>query len=561
MTSTLKFFVILNILLCAGAAGASGITANVDRNPVQSGESFRLTFQTEEEVGQEPDFSVLEKDFDILNIGRNSRMTFVNGQTTRKQVWKLVLLAKTTGDLLVPPVNFDGQWSPAVKITVRESAPASATGNSREPLFLEVETDTNSTWTGGQIVYTVRLVSLVGLVSVTFNALESSDPDAIIEKLGEDISYESVRNGIPHLIFERRFAVYPQTSGALDFKPILFQGKVSNRPSRHFAELQQLAARTLRTRSKSLSVTVKPIPPGIAQADWLPARQVALTENWSASLDRLKVGEPVTRTIRLQADGRMAAQIPDIHITDQAGIKQYRDQAFLHNTEKPDGITGVKEIRVALIPSQNGTVRLPAIEVDWWNTATGKKETATLPSKVLTATGAKPAGAPTVQTGNTVETNGDNTDHAAMTNRSFWQWLSLVLALGWVFTVALVLFRKRNGAGHGRERSRLTAGTWALRKKVLACSQRHDAQHTRDALLEWARTLQPGHKVNSLADVARHCPCNLGQAIQDLNAALYSPDAGNWDGKALSAAFTAFRPGTRRDDKTDSSALEPLYKT
>ena len=59
------------LLIWGWAAHADGVNLRVEPDPPQSNESFQLTFETEGTVDQDPDFSALEADFQIL--GRNSR--------------------------------------------------------------------------------------------------------------------------------------------------------------------------------------------------------------------------------------------------------------------------------------------------------------------------------------------------------------------------------------------------------------------------------------------------------------------------------------------------------
>jgi hypothetical protein len=43
------------------------VSVSIDRNPVNLQESFQLTFTASDDPDGEPDFSPLDKDFEILN--------------------------------------------------------------------------------------------------------------------------------------------------------------------------------------------------------------------------------------------------------------------------------------------------------------------------------------------------------------------------------------------------------------------------------------------------------------------------------------------------------------
>jgi len=120
-------------------------------------------------------------------------------------------------------------------------------------------------------------------------------------------------------------------------------------------------------------------------------------ENWGQENLQFTVGEPVTRTLMLFADGLTSAQLPEIESALPEGLKQYPDQPLLRDRENPDGITGIREFKVAIVPSRSGRFTLPAININWWNVDTRRMETASIPQQqieVLPAIGGEIQSAP-----------------------------------------------------------------------------------------------------------------------------------------------------------------------
>ena len=70
-------------------SGAATITVQPDRNPAVSQESFQLLFEAVGEVDGDPDFSPLEKDFQVLSTSTSSSMSIVNTNITRTRQWRL----------------------------------------------------------------------------------------------------------------------------------------------------------------------------------------------------------------------------------------------------------------------------------------------------------------------------------------------------------------------------------------------------------------------------------------------------------------------------------------
>ena len=110
----------------------------------------------------------------------------------------------------------------------------------------------------------------------------------------------------------------------------------------------------------------------------MPSSQPQLTQQWSSNLDQLVVGEPVTRTITISAQGFTGAQIQPLVIQSGNEIKIYPDQPQLGEQKSASGIIGIRQESLALVPNRAGEIVLPEIRVQWWDTVHRRIQTATL---------------------------------------------------------------------------------------------------------------------------------------------------------------------------------------
>ena len=299
---------------------------------------------------------------------------------------------------------------------------------------------------------------------------------------------------------------------------------------------------------------------------------MTIEEEWSEDTTQIRTGEPVTRTLTIRAAGQTAEQLDDIEIADIDGVKQYPDKAVLENQHERDGITGIRQVKVAMIPTQQGRYAVPEIRIPWWNTRTGKQEIATLPETVIEATGmagparAAPATEMVAPQAAAGRPSGESAAHptgAAETTTispGYWPWISLALAVGWIATSILLFNQTRLGRPRAAKPERKLSMLPLERDVEKACS-RADADGTKRALLAWAAVRWPQHTMTSLADIAGVTPAELSTRIDALNRALYSADGGEWDPRALLAAFQAFIAEKRGRAKPRDPVLEPLYKT
>ncbi len=353
------------------------ITTSVDRNPINLSDSFQITFTATEEPDGEPDFSALSEDFTLLNQSQSNNSSWTNGQLSSSLQWIVTVMAKQAGTLIIPAIPFGTDSSQILQIQVQKTA-NTANAPVDDDLFLEVDATPENTYLQSQIIYTLRVYTRININQARLNEPELSD--AVIERLGEDSNYNTQINGVAYSVTERKYALFPQKSGALTINPIVLTAEVSagnhNNPFFNGFFNSQLS-KTKRVESKAISLQIKPAPSSFTAPHWLPAENVSLTQQWSANTQALKVGEPLTRTLTLQAQGTTVGQLPDLEsLSSDNSLKSYPDQPVINEQKNTSGLTAYREQKIALIPSKPGSYTLPAIEIPWFNTKTQKTELA-----------------------------------------------------------------------------------------------------------------------------------------------------------------------------------------
>ena len=383
----LTYILLLFFILISNVAQAANITVTASRNPVALDDSFHLIYEANSSVDEDPDFTPIYQYFDVLSSSQSTNMRSVNGNWDLQKTWDLSLIAKDVGKVTVPAIKFGKDISPAIQINVVNSSSANnaspdSKGTIPAEIFLESSIDKKSGWLQSQFIYKVRLFRTVSIASASISEPETNDPDAIIHALGED-KYQTTRNGIRYEVFERSYAIFPQKSGPLKINPVTFEGRVNPTQARSIFDQFRMSGQLKRLRSKSVETDVKAAPTTVNLQDWLPSSQLQMVEEWSDDIHNIKAGDPITRTITIVAEGLTAVQLPDLSFNDIDNLKQYPDKAAVENRPTPTGITGLKQIKVALIPATAGSYTLPEIRLAWWNTTSNKNEVAILPSCLL----------------------------------------------------------------------------------------------------------------------------------------------------------------------------------
>ena len=575
VNSMFRFFSLLLIMFFSASLYAAEITVSSDRDPVALDESFTLTFETAESVDGDPDFTPLERDFDIRSRSQSSSIQWVNGRKRSKQSWILTVMAKKKGPLTVPPIRFGDDISTLLKINV--TGPVEARNGQKSavaPLFLEVTADRDSVYLQAQLLYTVRFYTATRIMDYTLSEPTFAKGSAIIRKLGDDYQFETKRGGHRYVVVERRYAIFPQTTGELEINPILFEGQIlTGRQTTLQLFNQQLQIK--RIRSERVSAKVKAVPASFSGKEWFPASRVSLDSEWLSR--EFRVGEPVTRKLKISAVGVDSSLIPspskDRKVSD---IKIYPDQPQLKDGVGSGGLIGERLESIAVIPTREGRLVMPEIKVIWWDVDEDRQRVEVIPQmvvEVLPSTDAPALLPPPLPQGSKQPAEALQSKTAPIVNGlpAYWRWFSYLLAVGWAITALMWWFHARtmrlgfDGAKAAGVETK--TGTKGLSRRVLekrlkkACQQ-GDARGIEDALLEWAEIVwltDPPSNLTEMAALVVKGDSEFATQLEGLNRAIYANSGGQWSADLWKTArsFRLKRVVMERESREET--LSKLY--
>jgi hypothetical protein len=467
-----------------------------------------------------------------------------------------------------------------------EAEPSDAEPANAAPVLLEVHADRAQPYEHERVLLRVDLLANGDVTEGSLAAPEI--PGAIVESIGKDQRIEKQIGGKPYHGIERSYTVLAETSGDLEVPPIRFEGRVrvprqaarrrsffgqsffddffANAPLGDdlLANFLGAGSRQIAVESEPLALHVRPRPAAAANQWWLPAREVALSESWDPAAGPVRVGEPITRRVELRVDGASPAQLPQLPAHDVAGVKQYAEAP--KTTETARGTLRVDQ--TTLIPTQPGTLRLPEIEVAWWDTQADAARTAMLPARsveVLPAAaggGTPPAGAaaaeasaPAPQPAAAAAAPAPRREAASFDGRLLAA--ALAFAVGAASLLGVVVMSSRRGrapAAQAQTPHTLRSAARALRR---ACAQ-NDPAAAEAALRALGRALVPGAEAWQGTRWAESLGApELVQEIARLQSLRYLSHGGAWEGAGLWQAWRRARKARRpvRARRT----LAPLY--
>lgn len=612
------FWVCLLWLGLSFESAAAGLDAVLDRTRVAEGDSVVLLLSAPGDSTDSPDLAPLEQDFDVLSQSQSSRIEIVNGRSSSTREWQISLSPKRSGKLQVPSLRLGASASAPLNLEVLPAAQAAKLGSS-QPIKLEVEATPDKPYVQGKVIYTVRI-----LVRGPLSSASLTDPkagDAIIERQGDDKQSEAYRDGQRYLVIERRYSIFPQHSGALQIEPPVLTAQVRDQTNARNGSLRQRMfggrdpfdgfdsifdgdpfsgmggmlqrTRPVQLRGERVTLDVQPQPAGTS-SPWIPAESLVLSEDWTPQPLTFRVGEPVTRTVAITAQGITGAQLPELKL-DAPGIKIYPDKPQVETRAEGDTLVAQKIVKAALVPTQTGEFTIPKVQVKWWNTEQHREETASLPARKVLVLPAAAGSTPVPQSqqpqiqaqsqppatvgssaseitppvGAAIAGESDSSPLQALAgltgSQGYWPWVSALLALAWLLSTWL-WWRARSRpvpvVGQAASVTSRQNPTKQLRAVESAC-RANDPRAARLALLDWAEGRWPKHPPKRLEELARLLPSEVQGPLRELDRSLYAGSDSSWNGaetwSLLKLALNS--GGSEKDSEYRSVPLPPLYSS
>ncbi|WP_422777713.1 BatD family protein [Pseudomonas mediterranea] len=535
----------LALLFWIGAAQAAQLTASVDRSRLNSGETVELTLESNDAtLFGKPDLSPLQSLFDVRGTRQVNQLTTLDGENRATTRWIVTLLPRQSGTVVIPAVHLGEVSSQPITLQVIESETRTEAGT-LAPIFIEASLDQSHVYVQAQAILTLRIYHSVSLYDDS-SLTPLHIPDARTEQLGESRTYEKVINDVRHGVIELRYGIYPQRSGELTIPAQTFSATLVEPVAQGAAPSGPKPGQLMHVSSTQLLLTVDPKPASYpADVPWLPARSLSLSESWSPEPTHSQVGDSLTRSLTLEAEGLASAQLPPLPATEINGLRRYPDQPVLSSRSSERGLVGSREDREALVPNRSGTIELPPVEVIWWNTLENHLDRTSLPARTLQVANNPslmvdtPTGTPQIVT--TVD------------NETLWYWQLSSFLLACTTLLGFGLWWRARSQPAILRAAQAGPSPRTLLDDLKRTCLANDPHATRQALDAWARQ-QP----ETLADMAaRFVP--LSDALDGLNGALYSETGQHWQGEDLWRAIRAIPAAERSQDPLGDSGLPPLY--
>lgn len=574
------------------------VTAGVDRQYAYEGETITLSVRSEDNPQvAPPDFSVLNDDFTVGGTSQSSSVRIINGHRTDAKTWSVRLIPNKLGQITIPALSVGSEQTAPITIDIKP-VPIQSGNHQGQPVFVTLEVDSDE-----KIFYVQQHIPVVARLYYKHELGQGrlTDPasdDILLERLGEDSSYRTQYNGSDYRVHERRYSLIAEKSGELVVPSVKFQGQIitpqtnQQQPNRRdpFARFFNTpsfsnSGQQVSIRSEALTLQIAPHPTTFSGQQWLPAESLELVDSWTQNPPEFKVGEPVSRTITIQARGLVASQIQPLELPSISSFRRYAEPAETETRTDGKTVFATSRRMFTYIPAYPGTQTIPALDLYWWNVNTHQEEIARLPSwEINVGAASNPQQsivAPSPQqlpADISPATENDDSDTPSLSSFSLEQWLDpyLYWLLGAIVSVLVMLFfirmQTRNTSTNQRADTTITneaviqtvatpvaSAPAELQKKFKHACQQQDAKNIHETLLSLAQLQWPDDPPMNLGSIAAKIndPQAL-QALEQLDRHLYAASDASWNAQSLYECFKDGFPEAHRQ-QSQKSVLKPLY--
>lgn len=419
--------VLLLLLLMPGIGLAAEARAVLNQSQVYEGDRVLLTIERAgRSLGQEPDLTPLDADFEVGGVSTSRQTQFINGRRSDRTSWQVALLPKRLGRLTIPAISVGSATTEPLTLVV-EAVPEGGLGAPGDEVWLEVELGADGDGQTDEATEPLVVQQQVPLVVRAYSARPLLDyaielpsiEGAVLTRIGRDQGSLTMRAGEQYRVIERRYTLNPERSGTLRIPPILFEAELKTDAGRRPGSLAMSGLPDLfddpmidrmlggmrpgaagsifergepaRAQSEALTLEVASSAEGFSGEHWLPATALEVDDSWNPAdggeAPQLAVGEPATRTLTLTARGLAGNQIPEIEIPVPSGVRVYPGQVESETRSDGETLIGISRQQLTLIPTNGGEVTLPRIEVPWWDTEASQERAATVPALTLSVAG------------------------------------------------------------------------------------------------------------------------------------------------------------------------------
>ncbi|MBL4653589.1 MAG: protein BatD [Flavobacteriales bacterium] len=391
---TLGLFVAF-IMLCGIAFSQQKFSVTVNKNTVQVGERFQVTFKI---IGDADSFEQPVMNHFNKHSGPNksSSRSWVNGRSSSSITYTYLLSASKEGKFTIGEAKLKAgkqvYKTKPIEITVVKTVNKNVNANQNPTdfshnVFLKCYTTKNKAVVGEQIIATYKLYYNINLSNLNIKAVPAFTGfwSELVDLDPNKNRSTEVLNGVNYnVVIIHKSVLFPQRSGDLEADELVIdlmvQVKDNNRGGSIFDRIMgRYKNIEYQIESTTRKITVAPLPSSGKPTGFSGA---VGKFSYSVKLDRnqVKANEAINLKISINGTGNLQL-IGAPLINFPADFEVYDPKVNNRTAVTSSGVSGKKEFEYLIIPRHGGDFEIPAIEFTYYDV--NKKKYITKKSEIF----------------------------------------------------------------------------------------------------------------------------------------------------------------------------------
>jgi len=134
---------------------------------------------------------------------------------------------------------------------------------------------------------------------------------------------------------------------------------------------------TIKTKVQNIKVN------NTEDGTWMVAKNITIQDNWNKSLDNLKVGDVVKRTITTKAFGTLPSLIAPLALDEPNNTSIYPAEAKLQDKRTNADVNGIRIEEFSYLFEKEGEVSIPETEITWINPINKRTYKRSIPERLV----------------------------------------------------------------------------------------------------------------------------------------------------------------------------------
>lgn len=377
---------ILGIIVCLlfsapSYAKEAEFRLDINNTKLQPGVSTQLILTVKNAKGAaEPEIKGLDN-FEVLSQGSSTQTQIINFKRTYLKKYYYEIMPQQVGEFILQGrVDYEGQSYSTNQLKVQVVKKDFEQKQERGNLFIETKLEKDRVYFGEQVVLSYNLFSRYNIQDYGFKENPNFN-NFMSQRIKQDqLEASYVRlNGKKYIKYEvAKVILTPTKTGELKIPSFNFQVNISS--GDFFNSVQ---AKYLQTESREIEVLSLPQS---GQPDNFSGLVGELNISGALTADKVEYGDSLSWQIKASGSCNLD-NLEELINAEEAGLEIYQSKQESREEIKGGEVYNQKEFEIIMVPQQGGEVKLPTIEIPYFNPKTESYQWARLAGKKIQVLG------------------------------------------------------------------------------------------------------------------------------------------------------------------------------